>query len=243
MAAEQELLAIAKAIEDISGRFVKSRSLGLHLRSIDKAEFKRLTVESKSILDAELGRANDFSVNLIHSINTGSDGFLGGPSLASVQEAQALINGAVNHIRRKDGLNRNSIRVSQPLYVDSSRLAELRASISKSWDTIRLVRLCEELNITNENACYMSVAMLVRSIADHVPPIFGCKNFNEVANNYSGADSFRRSMKHLNTSLRNIADAHLHVQIRKTETLPTEQQVNFRADLDVLLSEVVRLLK
>lgn len=27
----------------------------------------------------------------------------------------------------------------------------------------------------------MSVAMLVRSIADHVPPIFGCKNFNEVA--------------------------------------------------------------
>lgn len=125
MAAEQELLAIAKAIEDISGRFVKSRSLGLYLRSIDEAEFKRLTVESKSILDAELGRANDFSMNLIHSINTGSGGFLGGPSLASVQEAQALINGAVNHIRRKDGLNRNSIRLSQPLYVDSSRLAEL----------------------------------------------------------------------------------------------------------------------
>ena len=82
MAAEQELLAIAKAIEDISGGFVKSRSLGLHLRSIDKAEFKRLTVESKSIMDAELGRANDFSMNLIHSINTGSGGFLGGPSLA-----------------------------------------------------------------------------------------------------------------------------------------------------------------
>lgn len=85
--------------------------------------------------------------------------------------------------------------------------------------------------------------MLVRAITDHVPPIFACKIFAEVANNFAGARSFRGSMQNLNVSLRNIADAHLHVQIRKSEILPTEGQVDFRADLDVLLAEVVRLLR
>jgi len=83
--------------------------------------------------------------------------------------------------------------------------------------------------------------MLVRAIADHVPPVFGCASFPEVANNYACAASFKKSMQNLNQSLRNIADAHLHVQIRKSESVPTAVQVNFSADLDVLLAEVLRI--
>ena len=89
----------------------------------------------------------------------------------------------------------------------------------------------------------MATAMLIRSIADHIPPVFGFKTFAEVANNYAGAQSFRASMKNLDNSLRNIADAHLHVHIRRSETLPTEAQVPFQADLDVLLAEIVRVAK
>ena len=89
----------------------------------------------------------------------------------------------------------------------------------------------------------MSVAMLVRAVTDHLPPVFDCKTFAEVANNYAGAKSFRGSMLHLHGSMKNIADAHLHVQVRKSETLPNEAQVDFRADLDALLAEVVRLLQ
>ena len=89
--------------------------------------------------------------------------------------------------------------------------------------------------------CYMAAAMLVRGIADHIPPIFGCKTFSEVANNYGGPRSFRGSMQHLEGSLRHIADACLHVQIRKTETLPNEAQLRFQSDLDVLLAEIVRI--
>jgi len=128
-------------------------------------------------------------------------------------------------------------------YVDSSRLAELRALRSTKWDCVRLIRLLEELNVAAANDCYMSIAMLVRSITDHVPPIFGKKNFAEVAENYSGGSSFRKSMNHLNSSLRNIADAHLHMQIRRAEVLPSATQVDFRADLDVLLEEVGRLVR
>jgi hypothetical protein len=39
------------------------------------------------------------------------------------------------------------------------------------------------------------------------------------------------------------SDSYLHVQIRKTESLPTINQVDLRAELDVLLSEVSRVLQ
>jgi hypothetical protein len=50
-------------------------------------------------------------------------------------------------------------------------------------------------------------------------------------------------MAHLGTSARKIADQHLHVQIRRSEVVPTIVQVDFSNDLDVLLSEIVRLMK
>ena len=89
----------------------------------------------------------------------------------------------------------------------------------------------------------MTIAMVLRTIIDHVPPVFEVDAFSEIANNYTGTKSFKESMQRLNTSLRKIADSHLHVRIRKNEILPTFNQVNFSADLDVLLSEIVRLLK
>lgn len=130
------------------------------------------------------------------------------------------------------------------LFVDPSRLAELRIIKSTQYDLSKLVRYCEELNYSFENECFLAVPMLGRAILDHVPPIFGCKTFSEVANNYSaGTKSFKQSIEHLENSLRKIADAHLHVQIRKSEVLPNKTQVNFSSDLDVLLAEVVRILK
>ena len=49
-------------------------------------------------------------------------------------------------------------------------------------------------------------------------------------------------MIHLDTSSRKIANAHLHTQIRKKEILPNQTQVDFSNDIDVLLSEIVRIL-
>jgi hypothetical protein len=243
MSTDVDLLKVAASMQTLEARFIESRSLGLHLSAEDEAEFKRLAVEAKAMLDSELGYLNDFSSNLFHAINSGSGGFLGGPSLASVKGARAIVEGGVNQIRRKVSPRANALRPSITPYVEPSRLAELRAITGKAWDVRRLIRLVEELNLSYANECHMAIAMLVRAIADHVPPVFGCKTFNEVANNYPGAKSFRGSMQHLNLSLRNVADAHLHVQIRPSEVIPTSAQVDFRADLDVLLGEVVRVLK
>jgi len=115
---------------------------------------------------------------------------------------------------------------------------------SKSFDVSKLVQLCKELNIAAEHESNMSVAMIVRTIINHVPPIFGHQTFAQVAANYGGGGkSFKASMKHLDDGLRNIADAHLHMPIRASESLPTPQQVNFHQDLDVLLGEIVRILR
>lgn len=123
-----------------------------------------------------------------------------------------------------------------------SRIAELRALSSAQFDFRKLVRLCEELNIAFQEECYFATAMLTRCLLDHVPPIFGKTTFSEVANNYSaGGKSFKEAMHHLESAARKVADAHLHMIIRKSETLPTAQQVNFSSQLDVLLSEIVRI--
>jgi hypothetical protein len=50
-------------------------------------------------------------------------------------------------------------------------------------------------------------------------------------------------MNHLDSSARKIADQHLHAQVRNSEVLPNIVQVDFSNDLDVLLAEIVRVLK
>lgn len=131
-------------------------------------------------------------------------------------------------------------------YISPLRLEELKSLKSKNFDLIKLIRLIEEVNENYSNKCFFATGALVRSIMDHIPPIFGMKNFDEVTNNYSPpgrSKSFKESMEHLNKSMRKISDKIVHSQITNSETLPNETQVDCRRDLDVLLEEIVRVLK
>lgn len=130
-------------------------------------------------------------------------------------------------------------------YIDLSRIQELNNLKQKGniqFDLTKLIEMCEELNICYSNRCFLAIGILVRSILDHVPPIFEKQSFSELANNYNGR-SFKQLMMHLQNSSRKIADAFLHIPIRKKEALPTATQIDFRSELDVLLEEIVRILK
>jgi hypothetical protein len=128
--------------------------------------------------------------------------------------------------------------------IAESRLVELRSIVSPDFDFRKLVRLCEEINSAYALQSYYATAMLIRGLLDHVAPVFGFKTFSEVANNYAGGGrSFKETMHHLENAARKIGDAHLHIPIRKSETLPTAQQVNCGQQLDVLLSEIVRITR
>jgi hypothetical protein len=135
---------------------------------------------------------------------------------------------------------------SNILLVNESRINELRGIRHIDYDLTRLIKLCEEINYNFINENYLSVGMIGRTILNHIPPIFGFKSFEEIANNYGSREnsrSFKKLMQNLNLSLKNIADMYLHQTIRKSETLPNRSQIDFGRELDILLEEIVRILK
>lgn len=126
-------------------------------------------------------------------------------------------------------------------YVNPDRIEAIKSFPAGSFDYKRLIRLLEELNLVYRSEAYMATAMLIRAITDHVPPLLGVRVFSEVASNYSGSKSFKGQMQNLQNSLRHVADGHLHTQIRKSEDLPTDHQVDFKSAMDALLGEIIRI--
>lgn len=49
-------------------------------------------------------------------------------------------------------------------------------------------------------------------------------------------------MEHLLWAMKNISDWNLHSHISKKEILPKKQTIEFRADFDVLLKNIILLL-
>ncbi len=129
-------------------------------------------------------------------------------------------------------------------FVDPIRIEEIRALLGGCFDTSKLVQMLAELNRAYDGQSFFSCAFLIRSVIDHIPPIFEMKSFPEVANHYAGGGkSFRQAMQHLENTSRKIADSFLHSQIRAAESVPTKSQIEFRADIDILLGEIVRVLR
>lgn len=131
-------------------------------------------------------------------------------------------------------------RITEEFFVNPYRIKELEEINNEQFDFSRLLQFCSEINDNFSRGNYLSVAMIGRSIINHVPPLFNQETFNQVANNY-GSKSFKIAMNHLNITMRSIADSYLHDTIRKKESIPNSNQVNFSQDLDVLLSEIIRL--
>lgn len=128
------------------------------------------------------------------------------------------------------------------VFVESRRINEVESLPKTRLDVTRLAQMLVELNRAYAAHSFLSCAFLIRAILDHVPPIFGLTSFTQIANNYAGGGkSFRESMQHLENLSRKVADGYLHSQIRASEALPTKSQVEFRADIDVLIGEVIRV--
>lgn len=130
---------------------------------------------------------------------------------------------------------------SSKYYVENSRILNLSELRSDKHDLTKLIKMCKELNDNYSLENFLSCGMLLRSILNHVPPIFGKTTFKEVVNNY-GTKTFKDTMAPLEDSARKISDSYLHDLIQKKEILPNRTQVNFKPNIDVLLSEIIRIL-
>lgn len=242
---ESQIEHVLEELRALQNRFSKLSDSSIpSLDGADRAKFKRLIIESKSLIDAGSGMTNDFAVPLLHMQNLRGFGAWNPPTPDELLEAVALVEGGLNQVRRKRAQPAKAPRESAlPLYVDAQRILQLQALKTSVWDLRKLVRLLQEINLAHVNEMHMATAMLVRAVADHVAPILGCRTFSEVANNYTAPRSFSDQMKHLDGSMRKVADMHLHQQVRKSEVLPSSAQVDFKAALDVLLAEILRILQ
>lgn len=154
--------------------------------------------------------------------------------------------GQLQFLTNGTGMLGNFILRTDRVFISPNRIKQIIEIQSTDFDFLKLLHLCKEINFNYLYENYYGVALLTRALIDHIPPIFSCKNFGEVANNYKSdknSQSFKKAMIHLDNSLRNIGDSLIHSQIRKSEVSPNEIQSDFRNDLDVLLSEIVRILK
>lgn len=238
-----------------------------HLFSVLRKSYIRspgetLTLSEISILaDMPADRVNEAlhyltGLSLFDSWGSNADGVINSMTVSekivrckSFEEAMARVQGdrfSASMERSSDSESVSSALrdlASSNSFVHTDRLLSLRAIKSVDVDLSRLIRMCEELDDSYRRENYIAVACLIRAVLDHVPPIFGCRTFAEVANGYpGGGKSVKASLKRLEESARNISDAALHQTIRKKETLINQTTVNFSADFDVLVAEIVRHL-
>ena len=129
----------------------------------------------------------------------------------------------------------------QPPYINKSRIKSLENLRSEKFDFSRLIQICIEINCSANNENYFAVGALLRTFLDHIPPVFGMNTFKEVASNYRAGKSLKGTLKNLENSSRNISDGLLHQVIRKKESVPTLNQVNFSPEIDVLIGEIIRV--
>jgi hypothetical protein len=153
----------------------------------------------------------------------------------------AFLDGIIHETENSVAMPATITHISD--YVNIQRIDELRCVNATSYDLSKLLRMCEELNICYSSGAYFATLMLVRSILDHISPIFKCRTFSEIANNHNGGKSFKEALQRLENTSRKIADSYLHSQIRNSESLPNSTQVKFDSELDFLLAEIYRTLK
>jgi hypothetical protein len=206
-----------------------------------EGEYKQKVYEICDILDTALGNDGPYPLEIkyIYAKVRGDWGIV---SLSNITQVLALVEAALKKYLIQQENPKETIRMSPQPYINPERLEEIRKLKSTRLDFTRLVRMCEELEIAHQNNCTISIAMLIRAILDHIPPVFSLKTFQEIANNTSISKSFRDAMQYLEQFSRKVADYYLHVPIRKSESLPNPTQVNFSAQLDILLSEIIRIV-
>ena len=127
-------------------------------------------------------------------------------------------------------------------YVAASiiQLLEEKAELS-AWKCDKLLQLIRELddNYASKNA--YATHTLLRAILDHVPPILGCKSFNEVASSYKWSRTDGAYMKHLQ-SFKAQGDDALHRPISEHADVLRFEDVPPGIWLNRLLQECAKRL-
>jgi hypothetical protein len=103
----------------------------------------------------------------------------------------------------------------------------------------RLITLIEELNFNYSNKKVYSSCMVLRAILDHIPPLLGKDDFDDVVNHYnwgSEKSSRRKAIKEL-LIFRNIPDDVLHGRISSKSDVIDMSYLPNKFSINILLKE------
>lgn len=121
--------------------------------------------------------------------------------------------------------------------VESTLITRLAEKQSASVDVGSLVKMCKEINSSYAHGNVLATALLMRTVLNHVPPVFGHDTFSQVLANIG--KSLKESFEHLENGLRKVADFHAHRKIAASESYPSVAQVEpFKPQFELLLQQV-----
>jgi len=126
-------------------------------------------------------------------------------------------------------------------FVDATLVARIASFSSQPFNLTKLVRFAVELNENYRRSNYLSCALLIRAVINHVPPIFGGRTFGQVV--ASSGRSVKAILGQLEESARDIGDLHTHEIVDGYSSPPTKNQIEpYKPALEVLFKEIERRL-
>jgi hypothetical protein len=127
---------------------------------------------------------------------------------------------------------------SRTFLITPKLIEDLSKVKSNQFDVTKLTGYCKEINSSFYHGNVVACLLLIRTVLNHLPPVFGYKSFAEVTAN--AGKSLKENLEHLESGLRKLADLYAHQPIRTKEQYPTKSQVEpFRPQFELLLHEVL----
>ncbi len=125
--------------------------------------------------------------------------------------------------------------------IHTSVIDQLNDVRSTDFDTTVLVRLCKEINSCFSHDNIVATALTMRAVLNYVPPVFGQETFEQVLAQCER--SLKENFTHLQEGLRRIADYHTHRTMTKSDSYPSENQVEpFKPQFEFLLHQILSRL-
>lgn len=160
-------------------------------------------------------------------------------SVYDVYDLHADLQLVIDDIRHiADDLSDKDWGLTGTRFVDHALISDLRLHTTGHFDLSKVAQLCDELNSAYDRGHYLSCTLLLRTLINHVPPVFGHSTFAQVVGQSSR--SIKDLLRPLEDLARDIADHQAHSIVRHKEFLPTRAQIDpFRASVEILLQELV----
>lgn len=116
----------------------------------------------------------------------------------------------------------------------------VKSASDKGLDTTKLEMIMDELNDAAERNKPQSAHALVRTLLNHIAPLFGYPTFAQVANNHKWTQTDKNRVRELETIFRFDADESLHSPISKRNTAVDMHSIGvIRRTVNVILQEAV----